>query len=276
MEYGINLNSVIPLRAKPDDKSEMVSQILLGEKFVCQEFKKGFYKIINMSDQYAGWIDEKAITPISAEEFETLNKQSSYYVVIPLAEGFDLVNKCVIRIPGGSYLPNCDSIGRFGMHDKKFQIHRDFILPESELKKDGLYQTAISFINSPYMWGGKTVMGIDCSGFTQIVFGMHGYKLPRDAGEQVLQGEYVSLEDAQIGDLAFFQNDKEDVVHVGIIFDKNRIIHASGRVKTDILDSQGIYSEEYKKYTHKIHSVKRFEWGKSNMSQLNLWQNGKN
>ncbi len=260
MKYGINLNSVIPLRAEPDDRSEMISQLLLGERFICGENSRGFCKISNWIDNYSGWIDEKTITEITEQEYEDLNKQKSYYVAIPLAEAFDLMNKCVIRIPGGSRLPNCDSIGRFSLHERKFQVHRDFILEESEISRDGLLMTAMSFINAPYMWGGKTVMGIDCSGFTQVVFSLHGYKLPRDSKDQALEGESVSLEASQPGDLVFCQNASGDVIHVGIVMDKRRIIHASGRVKIEKLDDQGIYSEEYQRYTHQLHSIRRIHW----------------
>ena len=257
MEYGINLNSVIPLRAKPDDRSEMVSQLLLGERFICEETQEGFCKISNEMDNYSGWVDEKMITSISHDEYLNLIHQPTYYVVMPLVEAFDLTGKCVIRIPGGSRLPNCDSIGRFGMHDRKFQVHRDFILPESEISREGLLLTTVGFVNSPYMWGGKTVMGIDCSGFTQIVFGLHGVKLPRDSKDQAMVGESVSLDNIKPGDLVFFENKIGDVIHVGIYFEKQRIIHASGRVKIDSLDAQGIYSEEYQRYTHKLHSIRR-------------------
>ena len=257
MEYGINLNSVIPLRAKPDDRSEMVSQLLMGDRFICEETQDGFCKIFNEVDNYSGWVDEKTITSITQDEYTNLAHQPTYYVVVPLAEAFDLTGKCVIRIPGGSRLPNCDSIGRFGMHERKFQVHRDFILSESEISRDGLLLTVIGFINSPYMWGGKTVMGIDCSGFTQIVFGLHGIKLPRDSKDQALVGESVSMENIKPGDLVFFENKAGNVIHVGIYLEKQRVIHASGRVKIDSLDEQGIYSDEYQRYTHKLHSIRR-------------------
>lgn len=271
-EYGIILNSAVALRAKPDDRSEMVSQLLLGEKIICGEKENSFRKISNFMDNYTGWIDEKAITFISEKEYNELNKQSSYYVVIPLAEAFDLNSKCVVRIPGGSCLPNCDSIGRFGLHDRKFQVHRDYILPENELRKEGLLQTAVSFINAPYMWGGKTAMGIDCSGFTQIIYTIHGYKLPRDSKDQIALGNRVSLEEADSGDLAFFHDEKGNIIHVGMLLDKNRIIHSSGRVRVDKIDEKGIYSDEYQKYTHKLHMIKRYEWSNDIDKQLNLWR----
>jgi Cell wall-associated hydrolases (invasion-associated proteins) len=257
MDFGVNFNSVIPLRAKPDERSEMISQILLGEMFSIEDKKNGFRKIINFADNYSGWVDEKAITPISEEEMEIFNQKPTFCVIIPLAEGFDLVDKCVIRIPGGSRLPNCDSIGRFGIQGKKFQVHRDYILSESEQQKDGLIQTALSFINTPYMWGGKTVLGMDCSGLVQVIYGIHGYKLPRDSKDQAAMGENILLQDIFPGDLAFFQDKSGNIVHVGILISQDKIIHASGRVKVDVFNKNGIYSNEQQKQTHTLHSIKR-------------------
>ncbi len=257
MKHGINLNSVIPLRAETDDRSEMVSQLLFGETFTYEDAENGFCKVHNKFDNYTGFIDSKVITAISEIEFNDLATQPRQYVCIPLAEAFDLTSKCIIRIPAGSNLPNCSNTGKFGFHEKMFQIHRDFILPEEEISAHGLQQTAISFLNAPYLWGGKTVMGIDCSGYTQIIFRLHGYKLPRDSKDQALLGTEIPFGNAKPCDLVFFKNDAGKVVHVGILLEGGRIIHSSGRVKIDKLDETGIYSEEFKKYTHKLHSIRR-------------------
>ncbi len=117
---------------------------------------------------------------------------------------------------------------------------------------------AKSFINAPYLWGGRTHFGIDCSGFTQVVFKLKGAQLKRDASLQAQQGALInSLSDALIGDLAFFKNADGKVTHVGMLLNREHIIHASGKVKIDTIDEKGIYSEELQRYTHNLHSIKR-------------------
>ncbi|RYG37708.1 MAG: NlpC/P60 family protein, partial [Chitinophagaceae bacterium] len=125
--------------------------------------------------------------------------------------------------------------------------------------KSNLIPTAFLYLNSPYLWGGKTPFGIDCSGLTQMVYKLNGYALPRDASQQALVGEPLSfIEESESGDLAFFDNDEGRIIHVGLIMEDNYIIHASGRVRIDRLDHLGIYNAEVNRHTHKLRVIKKF------------------
>jgi cell wall-associated NlpC family hydrolase len=123
---------------------------------------------------------------------------------------------------------------------------------------DYIVQTARKYLNSPYLWGGKSPFGIDCSGFTQMVFRIGGYRIKRDADQQVRQGSLVKdIQKAQPGDAAFFKNEKDKVVHTGILLGRNKVIHASGQVRIDNFDERGIFNETIGEYTHQYQSVRR-------------------
>ena len=125
--------------------------------------------------------------------------------------------------------------------------------------KGNLIPTAFMYLNAPYLWGGKTPFGIDCSGLTQMVYKLNGYKLPRDASQQATEGEPLSfIEESEPGDLAFFDNDEGNIIHVGLIMENNYIIHASGKVRIDRLDHLGIYNAETNRHTHKLRVIKKY------------------
>ncbi len=121
-------------------------------------------------------------------------------------------------------------------------------------------ETAARFLNCPYIWGGRIPSGIDCSGLTQLVYKIHGIAIPRDSWQQSEAGTVVSfLEEAENGDLLFFDNDKGKISHVGILMAQGLVIHASGRVRIDRLDHQGIYRDDLKRYTHKLRTIVRIK-----------------
>ena len=125
--------------------------------------------------------------------------------------------------------------------------------------KHQLIQSAFLYLNAPYLWGGKTPFGVDCSGFTQMVYKLNGYVLQRDASQQALEGEPLSfIEESQPGDLAFFDNEEGRIIHVGIIMENNYIIHASGKVRIDRLDHLGIYNAETNRHTHRLRVIKKY------------------
>lgn len=256
MSYGICNLSIIPLRIEPSDKSEMVSQVLFGEHFQVLDRSKQWRKIRLAFDKYEGWIDEKQYLEISKEYYSELEAGDRYLsneLVDFVSESND-TNK-LLTIPLGSTLP-LYSKNSFTLNSKKFSF--DGKVASVKEKKSNIIKTTFMYLNTPYLWGGKTPFGIDCSGFTQMVYKLNGYKLFRDASQQANQGEVLSfIEESEPGDLAFFDNNEGEIIHVGIIMANNHIIHASGCVRIDRIDQSGIFNEQTKKHTHKLRVIKK-------------------
>lgn len=244
--------SVIPLRSEPNDRSEIVSQVLFGEHFTILEIEKQWTKIELQFDSYIGWIDTKQYIEITENQFNELTNK-------PIILNNDLVeyittpNNILIPITLGACVTFLDleTINTAGY------IFEGYKIGGLKPKKD-LIQTALLYLNAPYLWGGKTPFGIDCSGFTQMVYKLNGYKLQRDAAQQAMQGEVLSfIEESEPGDLAFFDNEEGNIIHVGIILENNYIIHASGKVRIDRLDHLGIYNPETNRHTHRLRVIKK-------------------
>jgi hypothetical protein len=250
--FGICNLSIIPLRIEPNDRSEIVSQVLFGEHFEILEQTKNWTKIKLQYDNYEGWVDEKQYQTISESSF---NKLSEEEIILngDLIEYITGANNFLMPISLGaslSFLENSDiNINNFGFEGMRIVGVKP---------KSNLISTSFMYLNAPYLWGGKTPFGIDCSGFTQMVYKLNGYHLLRDASQQATQGEALSfIEESEAGDLAFFDNEEGKIIHVGIIMDNNYIIHASGKVRIDRLDHLGIYNVETNKHTHKLRVIKK-------------------
>lgn len=244
--------AIVPLRLEPTDVSEMVTQVLFGEHFTILEQTNKWSKIELAIDKYQGWIDNKQFQSISQEDFNTLNS-------IPRVLSSDLVDyittpeHALMSIPLGSSL---DFLQLPKINIQKFEFEGNTI--SGTLAKNNLLETAFLYLNAPYLWGGKTPFGIDCSGFTQMVYRLNGYSIPRDASQQALIGEPLSfIEESEVGDLAFFDNDEGNIVHVGIIMQNNYIIHAHGKVRIDRLDHLGICNVDSGRHTHKLRVIKK-------------------
>jgi len=250
--FGVCNLANIPLRLEPSDRSELVSQVLFGEHFAILEQNQKWSRIQLAYDDYEGWIDNKQYQIITEEQFQQLSKDG---IVLnsDLIEYITSPNNLLIPIPLGASLSflNHDSIN---VDNFSFEG-----LKTSGVKpKSNLINTAFMYLHAPYLWGGKTPFGIDCSGFTQMVYKLNGHKLLRDASQQANQGEALSfIEECEPGDLAFFDNEEGNITHVGIIMDDNYIIHASGKVRIDRLDHLGIYNPELNKHTHKLRVIKK-------------------
>lgn len=255
--YGICNLSIVPCRAEASNKSEMVTQLLLGEHFTILEETEEWRKIKIAHDGYECWINHKQYAPIKEKTFTSLEQQKA-----PLSnELFSIVkNKTAnesFPIAMGSSLPFFDN-GKFRLEESsEYEFDGNLKLPQ-EKTYDNIIQTALLFLNAPYLWGGRTCWGIDCSGFTQMAFALNGFQLPRDAYQQAELGSPLSfVEEAEPGDLAFFDNEEGKIVHVGIVMSDNHIIHASGKVRIDKFDHYGIFHSERKKYSHLLRVVKR-------------------
>jgi len=247
MQYGICNLGIVPLRLEPSDKSEQVSQVLYGDFFKILEQRKAWSKIQLNFDNYEGWIDNKQYLEISKEDYVAL-KNETPKLSSDLVEFIENENQQLLPVPLGSSLNGLRVLGH--KHDGNFV---DKIQP-----KEQIVIIAFNYLNTPYLWGGKTPFGIDCSGFTQMVYKLSGYKLLRDASQQATQGVALSfIEESEPGDLAFFDNDEGQIVHVGIILKDNYIIHAHGKVRIDRLDHTGIYNVDKNKHSHKLRVIKK-------------------
>lgn len=250
--FGICNLAIIPLRFEPSDKSEIVSQVLFGEHFEVLEQYKQWSRIKMQYDEYEGWVDSKQFQPISETNYHQLSKDA-IILNADLIEYITTPNNLLIPIPLASSLSflNYNDINILNFEFEGTKI-------SGVKSKDSLIRSAFMYLNAPYLWGGKTPFGIDCSGFTQMVYKLNGYKLLRDASQQATQGEPLSfIEESEPGDLAFFDNDEGNIIHVGIIMENNYIIHASGKVRIDRLDHLGIYNPEINKHTHKLRVIKK-------------------
>jgi hypothetical protein len=250
--FGICNLAIIPLRFEPSDKSEIVSQVLFGEHFEILEQLKQWSKIKLQYDDYEGWVDSKQYQIISESEY---NQLSEDVIVLnaDLVQYITASDNLLLPITLGaslSFLNHGDiNISNYNFEGTKISGTKT---------KDCLLNTAFMFLNAPYLWGGKTPFGVDCSGFTQMVYKLNGHKLMRDASQQSKQGEALSfIEESEPGDLAFFDNEEGNIIHVGIIMEDNYIIHASGKVRIDRLDHLGIYNAEANKHTHRLRVIKK-------------------
>jgi hypothetical protein len=251
MEYGICNLAIVPLRFEPSSRSEQVSQVLFGEVFEIMEWQDEWARIITTFDGYEGWINGLQFVQLGTIAYKALQKMKVPLTYRPVTQAWKKINNSVLYLPIGSSLVFLEGT-TCNIRNEYFDIVGE--IGETE----NILTTAKSFLNVPYLWGGRTHFGIDCSGLTQAVYRLQGISLKRDAYLQAEQGTTVDfLQEAKLGDLAFFDNAEGRITHVGIMLNNEQIIHASGRVKIEKIDTQGIYSTELKRYTHKLRIVKR-------------------
>jgi len=252
MEFGICNLAVVPLRATPNECSEQVSQILFGEVFEILEWQDKWIKLITAYDKYTGWINRLQFIMLGHMAYKQLIQHSPRLTHRAVTQAWKKIDNSILYLPAGSSLAFLQ-----GDHCR---IGNENLAIIGEIgDSTDIITTAHSFLNTPYLWGGRTHFGIDCSGFTQAVFKLNNIKIDRDASQQVNQGQTISkFANAQAGDLAFFENAEGRITHVGIMLNGEYIIHASGKVKIDKIDEKGIYSEEQKRYTHQFTCLRRY------------------
>lgn len=241
------LVSIAPVRFAEDDGSEILTQLLFGELVEVQSLDRPWAKIRTISDGYEGYIDHKHISYLTQKEARRWSEGLSYLkdreVVLNTPWGKQ-------RICRGSFLPE---------NETTFSIGSTHFSLESTASSDleTILEYAEDYLNTPYLWGGKSPFGIDCSGIVQVIYRFFGWNLPRDCFEQVDHGQEVDFEDLQAGDLAYFKNKTGKVTHVGILDGNGGIIHASGHVRRDRFTQAGIFREDIESLTHPLFVIKR-------------------
>ena len=260
----IALHSIVPVRTEAREGAEQNTQMLFGELASVLDEQPRWTRIRLESDGQEGWVDSKMITPMADKEYESHRAAltEAATVAFPMAYAMSENNGQTIPLTAGTKLTNYKD-GRFEVLGVGFRIDPSMVITAPmDMNQDNLLKAVRFFLNVPYLWGGKNALGMDCSGFTQTVMSLFGKSLLRNASEQATQGEPVELANAQAGDLAFFTkspmtNDQLPITHVGIVIDPERIIHCSGRVKVEKLDTQGIFNAETGEYSHYLVSIRR-------------------
>ena len=252
MKYVVCTVAVAPLRNENAHRSEMVSQLLLGEFAELLDISGDFVKIRCLYDGYEGWC-QKA-------QLQETDQYLSTSVFVVKSIGKASINGLDCRISAGTPVYATDRMVQLGLYNVLYPSMHNADAMLQEFNPVNIRHLASLYLNTPYLWGGKSVFGIDCSGFSQQIFKMLGIYLPRDAYQQATSGEVIGfLEEVQCGDLAFFDNEEGKITHVGIMLDQSSIIHASGKVRIDRIDHSGIINAETGKRTHKLRLLKRYK-----------------
>lgn len=251
-KHAICCLSVVPVRKSPSDTSEMVTQLIFGDLCnvigVTEDNK--WLNIRIEFDGYEGWVDPKQIQLLEEVDYlRYLTESPNYLLEGPVRVVF---KNHFTHLSLGSYLPKYEK-GHFDVKNTRTEI----VAEVGVVKKTDIIPIADMFLGVPYLWGGKSQFGIDCSGLVQLVYKVCGKNLPRDAYQQAECGSDVSFKDLKSGDLAFFQNDEGKIIHVGIVMEFNNIIHAHGKVRIDLLDEKGIFNTNKKYYSHQFAFAKR-------------------
>ncbi len=252
MTYAICTVPAAPVRKEPAHRSEMSNQLLFGEAVKVLEEKREWMLVQSLYDGYEGWLTHHQVTAVDENIALTPVQHVATGLLNPV-----LCNGSLMNVPMGSHFPGFDVNNLQFWNGWKFTGSYKSVIEKGSA--DLVETIATPWLNAPYLWGGKTILGVDCSGFVQTVFKLLGVQLLRDAYQQAEQGVAVNdFNDAAKGDVAFFKNENGRVTHVGILLGGGKIIHSSGKVRVDSLDSEGIVNSENGKRTHEFHSVRTY------------------
>jgi gamma-D-glutamyl-L-lysine dipeptidyl-peptidase len=253
---GINNFTLIPLRSDPFETSEMTSQIIFGETFDLLDIQKNWAYVELHFDGYRGWIDKKLIKIVSDEQLELIKNANKKISGKLFTTARTKTNDGLIYILAGSILYNLVDY-KFKIADEEYELTYPLLENKSSLS-DTVIVSALQMLNIPYLWGGISSFGIDCSGLVQTTYKIAGIKMPRDASEQIKSGIPIeSLGQSKPADLVYFENNEGQIIHTGILLSSGKIIHASGKVRVDLIDYQGIYNIDTNNYTHKLKAIRR-------------------
>ncbi len=227
------------MRKEASHESELVSELLFNDIYEIIDENDEWVMVRCLFDSYEGWVRKLQHLEIDEKEYNECLKKDKYIITSPI-----------------TYYNN--KVLSFG--SKIFEERDNTILLRKKFDSRIMVESAIKLLDTPYRWGGKSVMGIDCSAFVQICAKVAGFKLPRDASQQVNHGVTVNfISEARSGDLAFFENENRRIIHVGILLSNDKIIHASGKVRIDTFDQTGIFNKETNRHTHVLSVIKRLK-----------------
>lgn len=243
------------MRKEPRESEEMISMLLFGEVFSVLESNDNWHKIKSAHDEYEGWIYSRKIRMVDEGFILRYTNEKPVYLYEPLATA--LGENEALKLTLGARLPLYKN-GNLKIGESSYTLQAEHLICERAEDGKAVVETAKRYMHTPYLWGGRSVFGIDCSGLTQMVYKMNGIQLKRDAWQQAEQGIKIgTLAESQAGDLAFFAK-VDKISHVGILTGDGHVLHAGADVRIEKVSEEGIFNKDIEEYTLKLVGVQRY------------------